>query len=341
MKIFNVIIPILCLLQFSCTNKQEIQKDEKLTNISFSTSITVKEKEKVTPDFIDTIKQSANKKQIKIIIVDANPTRVEIVEYPVPLPILTIKKPPHTEPENLKNIIVQLLNDDYEAYHNCYIFYYCPEMETGSYSFEQKLGRDNNFVGTTDIDGRDLIKIPDELIDGAKLIISSIGYQPFDIPISNVLDTNKIEIRLQPKTYTIEVVLNKPDEKININVLQEKPQRMFYGECKPIYYSDGSHGDPICAFSCMDCNATIDENQIIDSLNSNPNELEKLYKELKNKNFTLLLSQEGHCTTITTPKNWPRKKFNKVLSSFADASWKINNSGGVKNLNFRIILKRK
>lgn len=159
-------------------------------------------------------------------------------------------------PEDLKPVFLKILN---KSYLDAYVFYYHPEMEESAYNYNLKLGSDNNFIGATDVGLAAWGRIPKQPTEGSRLMIRAIGYEPLDIDISDAQDTIDLQLTLTPKTYECKAFISREYSRdsvylYKISTENEQPERKtFYGECRPIYSSDGNHGDPLCAFSCLGC----------------------------------------------------------------------------------------
>lgn len=174
------------------------------------------------------------------------------------------------------------------------IYYYSPRMESENYSYRKELGSDNNFLDVIDIGNRTAITVPDTCELGAKLLFRAQGYEPLDLPMSEVYGKSHITIQLTPKIYNSTVILEEKIFRDTISIIEiinlhETPTKVFYGQCLPIYSDDGiNHGDPYCAFACMGCYPKFDV--VKEYYSGELDELKKLHQALKKgENCTLVI----------------------------------------------------
>ena len=229
-------------------------------------------------------------------------------------------KPAYQTPA--KHISVSLTADS-AIRNTVYTFYYSPRMPAGSYPYRQHLGKYsyNNFVGTGT-----RVSVPDTTEPGATLMLRAIGYEPLNIPVDSLPDGSRVSAHFVPKTYTAYILLQDTDSGIAVSLYSEQPtDTTFYGDCLPIYYRDGSHGDPICAFSCMACcYPTLAEWQVQQELHKAPKELKRLYRSLQQgDSCSFVLSTYGGKPTVE-PETLPDIRLDQLTEAMRTTEWRIH-----------------
>ena len=244
-------------------------------------------------------------------------------------PIMVDEEPfeqsePKTTPS--RTIIIKIVEDEYA---DTEIYYYSPRMENEDYSYRKELGRNNNFVGSTDIDNLVQITIPDTCEQGAKLMLHTVGYELVEIDINDISDENYVEVELTPVVYNSRIFLEstyyRDIEIINIINVDEESRKVFYGRCLPIYDGHGGHADPICAFRCMGCTPRF---KLFFSTEISIEEKRALYKAISEgeKCSFLITVDKGRITNIEI-EEFPQEELPELRRAIQDKQWRLNHEG--------------
>ena len=320
-------IAFLCILLIACKRN---------TPKHVASAATVDPVQQIVP--IDTIavdsavdikEQAAYAAKEEVFIVEAYVDPIEIIPltpYVDDTPYVE-RKPKYQTP--FKNVFLELT--DTTVQNGVYIFYYSPRMDDGSYSYQQHLGGDNNFLGWVSRYGKDVVSIPDTIEPGAQLLFRSIGRQPYSIYVDSLNSGGYTPIQLMPKTYTATVVLKAANGKILADMINEVPiAAAFYGECNPIYFEDGNHADPICAFSCMaNCYPYVYYSEMKEALANNQKAAKRLYKALKKGKRCSFMLSSGKKGAIAEIEQHPDNEPNDFLQALRAIKWNIRSSDGI------------
>ena len=233
-----------------------------------------------------------------------------------------------------RTIYVDLSDNMKETDCNIYYFYYIPGIEREDYPWE---GR-NNFMGIKD-KRNSFSKF--SLFSDLKLLFRAIGYEPYDVDTDTIPNSDTLKINMKPKIYSDTVTLTEKNGKIIPVLSAEQPlYTTFFGECKPVYYSDGSHGDPPCAFSCLaTCYPAFIEGQIKEALSTIENDLPAIRKTLKNgKECSFLFSFLYRKITGIEEEQTQDIIFAPLKQVVQTTEWSIDNNNGT-TYQIRLVFK--
>jgi hypothetical protein len=267
---------------------------------------------------------------------------IEIV-IPVPkvIPEEWYEPDPRTVPS--RNVRVEVTGYEKKERGSVEIYYYSPRMDRMNYSYRKELGSDNNFLGSINYGNTITVSVPDTCEPGAKLMIRKIGCEPVDIPMDSTGDS--VTVRLTPKDYEctvfmIEAKLQNGFSRIDAFVSNEFPSKVFYGECLPVYFPDGSHGDPYCAFACMGCYPGFilyKESEV-----SRDSEIEGGYKDLykslkRGEKCSFVISVDNGEVSDIRIEEFPLKGLDTFREEMMTQKWRLYGQQGTFKLRVRFV----
>lgn len=238
-------------------------------------------------------------------------------------PIKEYISPNYIPPVPSKYVFFQLTNlENIDAT----VFFYCPEMESPDFSYKENLGSANNLSGDFSPfdEGKGYAKIPLKEFKDSELLIKATGYELLRVRIDN-LSKDTTAITLKPIITEQTILINK-DGFYDMSLEQNTP-KYFYGKCRPIYFKDGGHADPACAFTCIGCDVYLDRKwQVKDVLNKSPEQVKKLYKKIK---------KTGSYSFLVTVNESKIKKFSVVDESSGKNEFEVLRQN-LENMNWLI-----
>lgn len=245
-------------------------------------------------------------------------------------PIKEYISPRYIPPVPVKNIFFQLTNQ--ERMENAYIFLYCPEMESPDYPYDEYLGSANNLIGSIQ-DKKGYAQIPEREFENSEFLIKASGYELLRVEANNLVEDTIINIALKPIISEQVIVL---DEKGFYAMYKLEPSKYFYGECRPIYFKDGGHADPECAFKCLGCDIYLDrESQMKEILTKLPKQTKKLYNKVKKTgtySFVVTKNDNESKRFSVMEENPQKKEFNEFRKELENTHWHMSPSKWSKKI---------
>lgn len=232
--------------------------------------------------------QKKRKARKQVIVTDTIVAPIDIIEVS-PIVLIEEDRGPVIEPVPEMRIFFHLTNT--EEVNTTYAYFYCPQMEDSTFVYAKELGSDNNLAGgKSKYDELGYITIPKKYFAGREIRFKADGYKTSRVSIASIAEKDTITATLERDTYEYEILFDrKRKDKTNIFLLENAGDKFFYGRCRPIYYKDGNHADPACAFGGTGANSRVNEMAVLANVLREKDIAEKLYKKAKKKESVLYL----------------------------------------------------